>query len=122
MSGRDDYYLWHDESGLHIWASDGYDGWDEAGWHRDDEGNIHEWHLQNGENKASGVSIHQEVIDEYVVMRLAQMIEEGVVEETIKRAVRNGSTRGSNWLREVLQKKAAKLQAALAQVKPDEAQ
>ena len=74
---RGDYYLWDDESGLHIWAHDGYDSWDKAGWHlreSDDDGEqypVEPTHLKDGINNASGVSIHQEIMDEYVMMRLA---------------------------------------------------
>jgi len=117
-----DYYLWHDVSGLHIWASDGYDGWDEAGWHRVDDGKdypVQPTHLKDGENNASGVSIHQEIVDEYVVMRLAQMIEEGIVDATIERASEAPSFRGSSRLQRVLQGKAPQIKEALRGVAPD---
>ena len=86
---RGDYYLWSDESSLHLWAYDGYDWWDEAGWHRMDDGKdypVDPMHLKDGENNASGVSIHQDIMDEYVMMRLAQMVHEGTVNAAIDRA------------------------------------
>ena len=100
---RGDYYLWTDISGLHIWAKDGYDNWDIAGWHEIDETPegepiINPDHLVDGKNIASGVSIHQEIMDEYVMMRLAQMVYEGKVDAAIDRAVaqdgRGGNTGG----------------------------
>ncbi len=98
---RGDYYLWDDESGLHIWAKDGYDGWNVAGWHEIDETAegepiLNPDHFVNGENTASGVSIHQEIMDEYVVMRLAEMLEEGIVEAAINRAL-DPDGRGGNF-------------------------
>ncbi len=87
---RGKYYIWTDTSGLHLWAYDGYDGWDEAGWHRVDDGEdypIEPTHLKDGQNNASGVSIHQDVMDEYVMMRLAQMVYEGTINAAIDRAI-----------------------------------
>lgn len=117
---RGEYYLWDDESGLHLWAARGYDYWDESGWHRDDDGQIYEGHLSNRENTASGVSIPQEVIDEYVVMRLAQLVYEGNLVQAIDRAITprgyNGNIGGM-----MLEKNADKLKAALANVHLDSA-
>src|SRR5689334_14266412 len=101
---RGDYCLWDDESGLHIWAADGYDGWDESGWHRDAEGNIHSRHLRDGDNVASGVSIPQEIMDEYVMMRLAELLEAGHLEETLDRTLRR-------WERPSLRGNVARLRA-----------
>lgn len=97
---RGDYYLWDDESGLHIWAKDGYDGWDIAGWHEFDETAegepiITPEHLVNGENTASGVSIHQDIMDEYVMMRIAQMVHESKVDAAIDRVL-DPNGRGGN--------------------------
>ena len=87
---RGDYYLWDDESGLHVWACDGYDGWDQTGWHlvgggEDDAAGPK--YLKHGKNTASGVSIHQEIMDEYVMMRLAEMIQEGSTDAAVDRAL-----------------------------------
>lgn len=115
---RGDYYLWTDGSGLHLWAADGYDGWDNAGWHCpdvDDDDNpvITPRHLQDGENTASGVSIHQKIMDEYVMMRLAEMIHEGSVPQAIERAI-DSNLRGGNFGGRMLEKNAETLKAALA--------
>lgn len=105
---RGDYYLWDDESGLHIWALDGYDGWDESGWARDEDGRRHP-DCQN----ASGVSIPQSVADEYVVMRLAELVAEDRIFETIDRAVRDQQ---GNFGCKALQRMADRLKEALEQV------
>ena len=82
---RGDYYLWSDgKEVLHIWVADGYDGWDEAIWAADEGGKRHEERA-----KASGVGIPEKVMDEFVVMRLAQMVEENLVEDAIDRAIEN---------------------------------
>ena len=112
---RGDYYLWDDESGLHIWACDGYDGWDEAGWHLHDGGEdypVKPAHLKDGENTASGVSIHQEIMDEYVMMRLAEMIKEGSINAAIDRAV-DHKGRGGNFGGRVLEANADALKRVL---------
>lgn len=114
---RGDYYLWDDESGLHIWAKDGYDGWDIAGWHEIDETAegkpiITPEHLVNGENTASGVSIHQDIMDEYVMMRLAEMINESKIEDAINRVL-DPDGRGGNGGSRLLTANAEMLKQAL---------
>lgn len=70
-------YLWRDETNLHVWVEDGYDGWDQTGWGESAQ----------GAGRASGVSIPVEVMDEYVVMRFAQLLQEGNIEQAIARAL-----------------------------------
>ena len=45
---------------------------------------------------ASGVSIAQSVADEYVLMRLAQMLQEGSVSAALERALGSGNTGGES--------------------------
>jgi hypothetical protein len=78
---RGEQYLWSDGDRLHIWIAGGYDGWDEAGWACDADGK------RSAERKnASGVSIPISTADEFVVLRLAELIAEGKLEDTIDRA------------------------------------
>jgi len=106
---RGDYYLWSDgEEVLHIWAADGYDGWDEAIWAIDEEGK-----RQEDREKASGIGIPEKVMDEFVVMRLAQMVEENLVEDAIDRAIEHC---GGNFGCTALSQAAEGLKAALRQV------
>src|SRR5829696_6516363 len=105
---RGDNYIWSDGELLHIWAADGYDGWDEAIWAIDDDEKRHENRVN-----ASGVGILEGVMDEFVVMRLAQMIEKGLVEKAIDRAVARG---GGNFGCEALARNRAVLEAALRQI------
>ena len=112
---RGDNYLWSDGNRLHVWVADGYDGWDEAGWHRVDDGDeypVDPAHLEAGTNTASGVSISQETVDEYVMMRLAELISKGLDEDAMTRAV-------AKWAREPLKSYADKIRAALESIKDD---
>lgn len=109
---RDSIYLWVDDSSrLHLWNFDGNDGWDDSLWAcNEEDGSRHP-----GYENASGVSIPQETMDEYVMMRLAQIVESAQVAETIERAV-------SKWMGNVgcqaLKKQAAALESALANTRP----
>ena len=113
---RGDYYLWSDGESIHLWASDGYDRWDESGWHHQDDGDqypVEPTHLKDGGNNASGVSIHQEIMDEYVMMRLAQMVHEGLVDAAIDRCT-DPKGRGGNIGAMMLTANAEKLKQALS--------
>ena len=111
MRGKN--YIWDDVSGLHIWARDGYDGWDNAGWACDEDDIRHE-----GYENASGVSISMDVMDEYVVKRLAQMIYEGKVDAAIERAI----TQNTNVGGMTLKRSAAIIKEALSQIKLNDAE
>jgi hypothetical protein len=88
---------------VHIWAANGYDDWDVAGWACDEEGRRHP-----GREEASGVGLPVHVMDEFVMMRLAEMIHEGLVDQAIDRAQKTGGR--------LLEKDAERLKAALHQV------
>ena len=112
---RGDYYLWTDsEDRLHIWAANGQDGWDDTIWHRNEDGEVYERHLKDGADQASGTSIPHEVMDEYVVMRLAQILSEGTVAETIDRTLGPDGRGGGNIGGQRLKKNAEKIKAALS--------
>jgi hypothetical protein len=91
MRGR--HYLWRDDR-LHVWVADGHDGHD--GWDEPDWGEAHrtsgEGHT--GSSRPSGVSLPQDVADEYVVMRLAELLRDGVVLDAIERALTNHAGNG----------------------------
>lgn len=108
---RGNYYLWNDGENFHIWVADGHDGWDEAGWALDKDGK-----RSADRMNASGVSIPEKVMDAFVMMRLAQMLDEGLVGEAIDRAI---GEHGGNFGSAMLAKNAEKLKAALAQIHLD---
>jgi hypothetical protein len=117
---RGDYYVWAsgggDDGWLHIWAREGYDYWDISSWacHEGPDGNPIRG--KNFEN-ASGTRIPMRVIDDFVMMRLAQLIYEGRVEEAVDRALPNA--RGSGNIGGGLLRKdvnARRLKAALREV------
>lgn len=82
---RGDHYVWADGSDrLHIWVHDGEDGWRET-WTTGADGSP-----KAGYENASGVSIPEAVMDEYVVMRFAELVASQTIDETIERALRFG--------------------------------
>lgn len=84
---RGDYSLWADGDGrLHIWAADGADGWQESGWAMNAEG--------TRRPHAGGVAIPTGVLDEYVMMRFAELLESGEAAQALDRALRHGSFGG----------------------------
>ncbi|HEX8464567.1 MAG TPA: hypothetical protein VF627_08105 [Abditibacterium sp.] len=117
---RGECYIWTDESGFHFWAKDGYDGWDLSSWACYDDGS-EDGHRIEGFENASGVSIREEVMDAFVMMRVAQLIYEGKVEEVIDRAA-NDLEFGGNTGGKMLQRNAAKLKDALSRIKLDDAE
>ncbi len=111
---RGDCYLWVDGgNNLHIWVKNGYDEWDNSGWAATGEEN------EDGSSKvreemknASGVSIPRETMDEYVVMRMAELISEDKAEEIINRVIApDGNCQNSGGV--TLALNADKLKAAL---------
>ena len=121
---RGDYYLWSDgasdDAWLHIWVREGYDYWDISGWACREGPDENPTRGKDFEN-ASGTRIPLRVIDDFVFMRLAQLIHEGRAEEAIDRALPN--VRGSGSIGGRLLSKDAnttRLKAALRQVKLEE--
>lgn len=57
-------YVWRDDHVVHVWAGDGYDGWDDTGWAENQK------HPQTPESRPhggpSGVGIPQDIADAYV--------------------------------------------------------
>ncbi len=106
---RGDTYIWSGEAwrgedGVHFWDKEGNDGWAEAGWGHDENGE----RLPGYEN-ASGVSITGSVVNEFVAMRFAQMLADGSALAAMERAARVGNVGGAT-----LAKNLAVLTEALA--------
>jgi hypothetical protein len=110
---RGDIYIWDDVSGVHFWNKSGYDSWDLAAWATDETGE----NRRSGFEEASGVSVPMDVMDAFVMMRLAQIICEGHVEEAIDSAT---SKFGGNAGAKVLTKNAGAIKKALAGIKLSE--
>jgi hypothetical protein len=105
---RGDYYVWHDGLNVHLWAVNGNDGWAEANWACDDDGNL----LPERRN-ASGVGIPEPVLDELVMMRLAELLEEQSAVNAIERAITKHDGNGGC---QALAKYAALLKACIHQI------
>lgn len=110
---RGDFYLWSDGERLHVWAVDGYDGWDDSIWAeglRSDQ--------KTAGERASGVALPMDVIDELVVMRLAEIVDKRRFADAIDRAV---ARYGGNGGCVSLAAKAADLKASLQRLlKPED--
>lgn len=114
---RGNNYIWHDGENLHIWVADGYDGWDQSVWYTGVTGKEPPDEEESDPGvKASGVMISESVLDEFVMMRLAQMIEERKELEAIKRASSKWSGNGGCI---ALNKYGAQLEAVLAKLEDD---
>jgi hypothetical protein len=76
-------------------VADGKDGWDQSVWYTGVTGKEPNDNEEGGlDVKASGVMISESVLDEFVVMRLAEMIEEQKALQAIKRAISKWSGNG----------------------------
>ena len=73
---RGDNYIWPSGDRIHLWIADGGDNWAECGWN---EGEPH--------SNPGGVAVPQDVMDEYVVMRFAELVHAGDAAAAIDRAV-----------------------------------
>jgi len=111
---RGNYYLWSDGDNMHIWVADGYDGWDESGWNTGPNDQQRDFGL-GAESKPSGIKIPEKVLNEFVMMRLAEILHEGAVDETIDRTIKHRNFGGT-----ILKKNAEKLKRILSQIKLNE--
>jgi hypothetical protein len=108
MLGRQ--YVWVDATHVHIWSAEGYDGWDESTWTQGFEAPSDRRSAAFG--RPSGVSVRQKVADEYVVMRMAELVATGEFSAAVDRALANhGGNKGCQALKE----HASSLRAALGQ-------
>jgi hypothetical protein len=111
MLGRQ--YIWVDPSHVHIWSAEGYDGWDESSW-------VQGFEAPNDRRSAafgrpSGVSVRQKVADEYVVMRMAELVASGELIGAMDSAL---AKHGGNSGCRALVEHAQALRAAVGQLAP----
>jgi hypothetical protein len=111
MVGRQ--YVWVDATHVHIWSAEGYDGWDESSWVQGFEAPTERRSAAFG--RPGGVSLRQRVADEYVVMRMAELVAAGEFTAAMDRALTNhAENRGCQALIE----HAPSLRAALDRLGP----
>jgi hypothetical protein len=106
-------YVWVDATHVHIWSAEGYDGWDESTWTQGFEAPSDRRSAAFG--RPSGVSVRQKVADEYVVMRMAELVATGEFSAAMDRALAN---HGANKGCQALVEHAPSLRAALGQLPP----
>jgi hypothetical protein len=109
---RGAHYLWRDDHQIHLWSRAGYDGWDQSVWaagHTIDTDEAPE----RPTPAPSGVALPQEVADEYVLLRLAELVAAGRAAAALDRALeRHGGNGGAAALAQL----APRLRVALASV------
>ena len=80
---RGDTYIWAGGDGrVHVWVADGDDGWRDSIWAAGEDGRRH-----SGREHASGVGVPETNMDELVVMRFAELLQDGELSAAIDRAV-----------------------------------
>jgi hypothetical protein len=95
-------------------VADGQDGWDQSVWYAGVTGKEPSNEDKGDPNvKASGVMIPESVLDEFAVMRLAEMIQERKALEAVKHAISKWSGNGGCL---ALNKCAEQLDALLAEL------
>lgn len=92
---RGDPYIWSDGEQLHLWTASAYVPF-------------------NDEAYAAGVEIPEATMDQFAVMRFAELLELGIVEKTIADALEN-----TNFGGDCLRRHASTLQALLATFERD---
>lgn len=108
---RGKYYLWSGSDGVHLWAADGEDSWRESGW----AVSAKQWKLKRGQ-KPGGVRLPESVLDEFVVMRFAELIDERKLTSTIRRVTKG---KLGNFGEISLRRHANELLRRLRTLKPD---
>jgi hypothetical protein len=68
-------YVWSDGRRVHVWAGDGDDGWKESGW------------AEGMPSHASGVAIEVDAMDEFVMMRFAELLRDRTARVAAERAI-----------------------------------
>lgn len=93
---RGDYYIWGDGENIHIGVKEEAVGGAEGG----------------PEYGYGGVYLPYDVLDEYVVMRFAELLHEARIEPTIERAMRRGNFGGV-----ILEENVEEIRQAVSRVK-----
>ena len=111
MLGRQ--YVWVDDTHIHIWSAEGFDGWDESSWAQGFEVPTDRRSAAFG--RPSGVSVRQKVADEYVAMRMAELVATGELSAAMDRAL---ASHGENSGCQALVEHGSSLRAALSRLAP----
>jgi hypothetical protein len=86
-------HIWHDHARVHFWIPDGADEWEESGWGHAMRERLHEANAT--ETRAGGVGVPQDVVDAFVMMRVAELVRDGLVDASIESALAQAGNFGS---------------------------
>ena len=86
-------YIWNDHQRVHFWIPDGADEWEESGWgyamrERTPDANT-------TDARPAGVGVPQEIVDAFVMMRVAELVRDGLVGPAIDCALEHAGNGGS---------------------------
>jgi hypothetical protein len=90
---RGPHYLWRDDARIHLWSAAGYDGWDQSIWAHG-RGVGTDAVPERPDLSPSGVALPQAVADEYVLLRLAELLAAGTAVATLDRALERHAGNG----------------------------
>jgi len=79
-------YLWRDDKRIHLWVATGYDGWDQSV-RAESQGVDTETVPEHPMSAPSGVALPQAIADEYVLLRLAELLAAGDAVAALDRAL-----------------------------------
>jgi hypothetical protein len=79
---RGNNYVWSDGDRVHVWVRDGDDGWNDSVW------------ADGASSGASGVAIDSNVMDEFVMMRLAELVRDRAASAAAERAIQRDNGNG----------------------------
>ena len=108
---RGKYYFWKGSDGVHLWAFDGEDGWKDSVWAEAFKNS-----KRVRKQKPAGVCLPEPILDEFVVMRFAELIDERKLIATCRRALKKWRGNGGAIS---LSSHAKQIVAQMSSVKPD---
>lgn len=86
-------YVWSDDASVHFWCATGDDGWDESGWAMSYPARQPSM-PEAGGDWPSGVGVPQDIADDYVMLRLAELVESRCALTVMARALERGRGNG----------------------------
>lgn len=87
---RGEVYIFATERHFHLWAANGADGWEESVW----ASGYPATDVVDGADRPSGVAIPADVLDDFVVMRFAELYSDGTVSSKIERSMQRYAGNG----------------------------
>ena len=91
-------YIWSDGEGFHFWNAYGADGWEHTGWHEAVTQNPGPPPVNAGSGPG-GVWVPADATDQFVLMRFAEILEEGRFFEIVQKVIDSYTDEGEVYPR-----------------------